>query len=347
MPDSRELKVIGAVHRLMAGARNAVSNCLSADRTDSATLVCDQTSLNVAASIYAALEEKSIPCHAFVLERHATRPIEKLPKAIVDALNISTISLYTAHPVPGEYKHRAQLIGLVKPLRLRHAHMVRLSEDSMMQGMLSNYKRVARLNQLMISRINQAKTIHVTSPKGTDIWVTLDPKEEWESSAGEIGPGEWYNLPNGEIITCPAKVDGTFICNGIIPIEEKVDQFETGRLPLEIQLENSRLVDIKGGPPLLADSVKEVLLASKDLDRIGQFAVGTNFELLMTIGDSTQDMFVPGAYFSFGRSQTNANVSWTTNNSLPFSARRTTLELDGLPIISNGRYNHSLLALTR
>jgi len=328
------------------GAKNAADSCLGLGDRDVVTLICDEASIAVAAALLEACEEAGAKVHAFILERHAPRPLDRLPSTIVRALERSTASFYTVHPEDGEVAHRQELIKMVKPLKLRHAHMIRITEDAMQQGMLADYRQVARLNPLVIDRLRRARTIRVTSRAGTDVVVTLDPGEGWDSSAGVIGPGEWYNLPNGEVLTCPAAVDGLFVCNGIVPGDVPVDKFDLLRKPLKIELKDGRLVRLTGGPGNLAADILATVRSGVNLDRIGMFAVGTNFNLLMPIGDLIQDMFLPGAYFSLGRSPVTGGISasWEASAQLTFTGRKTTLELDGFKVIDESRYDPTILA---
>jgi len=348
MPDTQELKGQGDVSQMMRGARNAMASCLSASADDTITLICDENTLTVGAALLEAADEAGAKTQCFVLERHAPRPVEALPPEIVRALKKSTISIYACHPQEGEVPHRFELIEMVKPLGLRHAHMIKITEDAMMQGMLSDYRQVAKLNAIMIERVDRASSIRVTSKAGTDVSVTLDPAEQWEDSAGVIEPGQWRNLPNGEILTCPAAVDGVFVCNGVVPIAEQVDRFDIGRKPLRIELNGGKLASLTGGPGDLADKVMTIIRDGVNLDRIGMFAIGTNFELLMPIGDGIQDLFIPGGYFSFGRSPSASGhkPSWEASAQLTFTGRKTSVEIDGFPVINEGRYDPKILAET-
>ncbi len=345
MPDTEEIRAAGEIAHLMRGARNAAKTCLSVSDQDEVTIVCDEASLAVAAALRAAIDERGARCHCFILERHVPRPADRLPPAICRALSHSTVSVYTCHPVDGETQHRLELIRMVEPYRLRHAHMINVTEDAMQQGMLSDYRHVARLNDLMAERISRAGAIRVTTRRGTDVTVALDPAEPWERSAGVIGPGQWHNLPNGEIFTCPVSVDGVFVCDGVVPVTGGVDHFEIGRYPLRLEIRGGRLADVGGGPADVAARVLANVRAGRNLDRIGMFAVGTNFDLLMAIGNSTQDLFVPGAYFSLGRSPGSGShpISWSSNAQYPFTARKTSLLLDDLAVIHEGRYDPALL----
>lgn len=348
MPDTSELERTEGLEPLIRGARNAAGSCLSIGSQDTVTLLCDDKSARVGAALLAAAREKGAVVHSFVLERHAPRPADRLPPEVVRSLHDSTVSIYAVQPLEGETPHRIELLDMVIPLRLRHAHMVRISEDAMQQGMLSDYRRVARLNEIMIQEVSAAGEIRVTGPKGTDVQVELDPREPWDSSAGVIEPGHWHNLPNGEILTCPERVDGLFVCDGIAPTMEPVDRFEIGIRPLRIEIADGRLAAISGGPGDLASQVEKNLNEGKNTDRIGMFAVGTNFDLLMSIGDPMQDLFVPGAYLSFGRSPGTGTYTprWISSAQHTFTARQTSLLLDGRAVIEDSRYAPEILALT-
>ena len=345
MPDSAELRQNEDVGHLMRGARNAARACLAVSDRDVATLIADEASARVAAALLAALEEEGARVHAFVLERHAPRPVEQLPPEIRRALGRSTVSLYTCHPQEGEVGHRMELVELVRPLGLRHAHMISITEDGMLQGMLSDYRQVAALNRIMIDRVRRARRVEVTTRRGTSVVVALSPAEPFDSSAGVIEPGHWYNLPNGEILTCPAAVDGVFVCDGVVPVAEQVDRFDIGRSPLEMTFADGRLTELSGGPGDLAERVYRTVRGGENLDRVGMFAVGTNFELLMPIGNALQDLFIPGAYFSLGRSPGSGArpPSWEASAQLTFTARKTSLVLDGAPVINEGRYDPIVL----
>jgi leucyl aminopeptidase (aminopeptidase T) len=347
MPDGSELRSTPAPAALRRGARNAVRSCLGVEAGDTVTLICDDASATVAAALLAELDEARARSLVFILERRAVRPLAGLPPEIARALRSSCASIYTVHPKDGEYAHRKELIGMVAPLRLRHAHMIRITEDAMMQGMLSDYRRVAKLNAIVKDRLARAKEIRVTGANGTDLSVTLDPTETIYSMAGVIAPGEWANLPNGEVYTVPLSAEGVFVCDGTVPTEEKYERSELSRHPLRIEIADGRLVKLEGGPGTLANAILATVRSGRNVDRVGMFAVGTNFELLMSIGDASQDMFMPGAYFSLGRPVATGNSDWTSTCQLSFSARKTSLVIDGEALVDGGRYPSRLLDLTR
>ncbi len=345
MPDSTEIENTVFPSNLKRGAKNAILSCLSVTPDDVATLICDEASLTVAAALLEQLSQAGAKTKVFIMERRTLRPAVDLPPEIARALSGSTVSIYTLRPMEGEYTHRKEIIGMVGPNKLRHAHMIGISEDSMLQGMLSDYRLMSKLNEVMVEKLRNARSLRVTCPKGTDVNVTLDLAEKIESAAGIIEPGSWENLPSGEIYTCPRSVDGVYICDGIPPTEDEVDRFELGQKPLRIELSGGRVTNISGGPGSLANKVLAAVRSGTNVDRIGMLGIGTNYDLLMPIGDRVQDQFVPGAYFSMGRPAAVEATSWTSSQQLTFSARKTSLEIDGKIIINNGRYVQEILDL--
>jgi len=347
MPDTAELKKAIVTRDLLRGARNAVRTCLGIGPDDVVTVICDEASIRVAAAIREEIEAAGARSSAFILERHAQRPLAHLPSEIARSLERSTASVYTVHPRDGEFEHRRELIAMVAPCKLRHAHMIRITEDAMRQGMLSDYRRVAALNLFMKAKLLAGQEIRVTSASGTDVRVVLDPSEPIESAAGVIAPGEWSNLPNGEVYTVPSSVDGVYVCDGIAPSEQKLGSSELSRRPLRFDMKGGRLVGIEGGPGDLAAEILDAVKRGQNVDRVGMFAVGTNFEILMPIGDASQDMFMPGAYFSLGRPFAVGTSSWSSTCQLSFSGRKTSLSVGKETLVEAGRYPQRVLDALR
>lgn len=348
MPNSTDSCFSKAQPNLLRGARNAVQICLGVQAEDRVVLICDEATAVVASALMAAIDETGATKSVFLLERWVERPAQELPPALWTAHRQATVCIYAVQPQATEHVHRLALVSAVAPLKLRHAHMVRITPDALMQGMLADYRRIARLNELMIERLSRTTLVRVRSAKGTDVTVRLDPNETWDSAAGIIRPGQWYNLPNGEITTCPGAVDGVFVCDAIAPSDTPVDAFDLARRPLQIELADGMLVQVSGGPPGLAEQVGALAAGDSAMNRIGMFGMGTNFELLMPIGDPAQDLFLPGGYFALGRLATPSSprATWSSRNLLPFAGRRTTVELDGMPLIHDGRFAQSLLDMT-
>ena len=140
-------------------------------------------------------------------------------------------------------------------------------------------------------------------------------------------------------------MDGVFVVDGLLPATVVFDRFEMGRFPLRIEMRMGRVMSVTGGPGDWAERIQAEIAEKNNFDRIGLFGIGTNFDLLMPIGNPTQDVLVPGAYFALGRA-TGANpTAWSSDGHRNFSGRKTSLLLDGQAMIENGRYDKRLLDL--
>ena len=108
-------------------------------------------------------------------------------------------------------------------------------------------------------------------------------------------------------------------------------------------MKGGRIEHVEGGPGDLANQVAADIRSGTNMDRIGMFAIGTNYELLMPIGNRLQDMFIPGAYFSIGRYAADMVPSWTSTAQHIFQGRKTSLILDNVAVINDGKYIPSIL----
>ncbi|MBU1148578.1 aminopeptidase, partial [Patescibacteria group bacterium] len=105
-----------------------------------------------------------------------------------------------------------------------------------------------RLNR-MEAILHDAVGFKITSTYGTNLDVPLRPFKErrWVKDAGMIDrPGQWNNLPGGEIYTTPdeTKVNGRLVLpvlESTITADQGVDEFVT------LEIKNGLITSIQGG----------------------------------------------------------------------------------------------------
>ena len=79
---------------LTPGARNAVNVCLRIQTGEKVTVVTDEATREIAASLIHELENVGATYRAWVLEELAPRPLGDLPSEIVDDLETSQVSVF-------------------------------------------------------------------------------------------------------------------------------------------------------------------------------------------------------------------------------------------------------------
>lgn len=161
-----------------------------------------------------------------------------------------------------------------------------------------------RLNK-MEALLNKAIGFKITSDYGTDLEVPLRAfgERRWFKETGITDkPGEWNNLPVGEIFTTPDefKVNGVLVLpvlESIVKTHQGVDEF------IKLTIKGGLIIAIDGGKSAdflrkkLAKASKEDLKDNKDPwrpYRIAEIAFGANSKARSTVADPEQPYDYPG-----------------------------------------------------
>src|SRR5579859_4574794 len=212
----RQLNKVPFDAEFAPGARNAVNVCLRIQPHEQVCVITDEATLEIAAAIVAELEKLGAPYHAWVLEELAERPLKDLPSEIRGDLETSQVSIFAARVQTNELRSRIQMTDVVNRRRIRHAHMVNINRQIMLEGMRADFQRVDRISQKVVEMVRQASQIRAKTPAGTDLTADLNPNYKWLKTSGIISPEKWGNLPGGEIFTTPGEVNGTFVIDGVV-----------------------------------------------------------------------------------------------------------------------------------
>jgi len=89
----RDLKNVSFDPEYAQGARNAIEVCLRVEPAEKVTLITDEACLEIAASLVAELDRVGAAHHDFVLEDIAPRPLTDMPKAVLDDMESSQVSI--------------------------------------------------------------------------------------------------------------------------------------------------------------------------------------------------------------------------------------------------------------
>ncbi|WP_263410096.1 aminopeptidase [Terriglobus tenax] len=282
------------------GARSAVHTCLRIQPTEKVTLITDQKCLPIAASIAAELESLGCSWTGFVLEQLAPRPLQNMPQAVLEDMESSQVSIFAVEVQPNELRSRMQMTDVVNRRRMRHAHMVNITPQIMMQGMQADYLAVDALSQKVLTLAQQATYVRATTPAGTDLHVKLTPDYKWFKTSGIISPEKWGNLPGGECFTAPEEVNGVFVVDGVVGDYLCARYGILEHTPLTLWIENNRIRRIACDNKLLEEDFWNYTHTDANSDRVGEFAIGTNIGVKNVIGNILQDEKFPGIHIAFG-----------------------------------------------
>ena len=324
---------------LLPGARNAIRVCLDVQPRERVTVITDRACEEIAASLVHEIEQVGAAYRLFVLEEIAPRPLAALPAAIADDLERSDVSLFAVHVQPDELRSRMQMTDIVTRRRMRHAHMVNITRQIMIEGMRADYRRVDRLSRRVLDLVSGAREIRATTAAGSALRATFDPAYRWLKTSGLISPDKWGNLPGGEVLTAPARVDGVYVVDGVLGDYLCARFGDIQETPLTVTIENSRAVDARCARPEIVAAFWAYVRQHEHSDRVGEFAIGTNVAVRGIIGNILQDEKLPALHLAFGHPYSeHTGADWSCPTHLDIVGRHFDIWINDEQIMADGRF---------
>ncbi len=338
MQNLTELRSVYA-EDLAPGARNAIRTCLRIQPHERVALVTDLETEEIAASLADQIRQVGAAVDAHVMEDYGLRPMLSIPEPIRQALERADVSIYAGQPKKGELAFRRALTEVVDRRQIRHAHMVSISHQIMCEAMRADFAEVDAISQRVHARAVKAKTIVARSPAGSHIEATFDPEIRWLKTSGIISTSKWGNLPGGEVLTCPARVDGVYVADGVVGEYLCARYGDLENTPLSVTIENSRIADVRCKNRSLVDEFNAYTATDENSNRVGEFAIGTNIALHNVIGNILQDEKIPTLHLAFGHPYSeHTGAKWRSTTHIDIVGRRFDIWFDGDQVMAESKF---------
>ena len=324
---------------LSPGARNAVNVCLRVQPNEKVTVITDEATKEIAVSIVHELEDVGAPYHAWVLEDLAARPLKDLPAEVADDLETSQVSIFAVQAQLNELRSRMQMTAIVNRRKIRHAHMVNINKQIMLEGMRADFLKVDRISTKVVEKVRRAAQIRAKTAAGTDLVADLNPNYHWLKTSGLISPDKWGNLPGGEVFTTPGEVNGTFVIDGVVGDWLCAKFGDLAKNPLTIKVKANRVTEAHSENRDLETSFWNYTHTDENSDRVGEFAIGTNIELKDVIGQILQDEKYPGVHIAFGNPYgEHTGADWYSSTHIDVVGRKFDIWVDDEQIMKDGKF---------
>ena len=341
-PTTRKETHMKIDNELREGARVATHVCMNIRTTDRVCIISDEETWIVGQ----ALKEEALNAGATVklirMEDFGTRPLTSIPEGFIDNILSfdPTVTFYAAGAKSGELPFR---MGMTIQLaqnskKIRHGHMVSITPQIMREGMRADYQQIHDLTMRVYEMAKEVKTISFTSIKGSDITAEFSQKLKWVPCHGLYhNPGEWGNLPEGEIFTCPVNVNGTIVADILGDyFSPKYGVLDT---PVTFHVKDGWVESIECENKTIKKELWEYLTSNDNGRRIGEFAIGTNIALTELSGVLLQDEKIPGIHIAFGDpSARSTGADWTATTHIDVIPTDCTIALDGKIIMRDGKF---------
>jgi aminopeptidase len=336
---NRNFNTIPFDPELTPGARNAIKVCLRVQPGEKVTVITDEATKEIAASMVRELEAVGAPYHAWVLEDLAPRPLGDLPREIVEDLETSQVSIFAVQAQANELRSRMQMTDVVNRRKIRHAHMVNINRQIMLEGMRADFLKVDRISVKVVEKVRRAKQVRAKTAAGTDLVADLNPNYRWVKTSGIISPDKWGNLPGGEVFTTPGEVNGTFVIDGVVGDWLCAKFGSLRENPLTIRVKGNRVVEAHSANHDLESDFWSYTHTDENSDRVGEFAIGTNIELKDVIGQILQDEKYPGVHIAFGNPYgAHTGAEWYSSTHIDVVGRKFDIWVDSEQIMRDGKF---------
>ncbi len=337
MPDRFTTNVIDA--ELAPGARNAIRVCLRLKPEERITIITDEVTRDIAAALQAEVEEVGSEHAVFILENYSSRPLGDMPKPILEDLAQSQVSIFCAQSQTGELTSRQQMTAVVNKHHIRHAHMVNITRQIMLEGMRADFREIDEHSQRLVERARRAKRIRCLTPRGTNFVGEFSPNLKWIKTSGLISTEKWGNLPGGEIFTAPWNTNGRFVVDGVVGdylCSKYGDLLDT---PLTIEVRENRIARLECENKELLEEFRAYTSTDENSNRVGEFAIGTNTACTHVIGNILQDEKIPGIHIAFGHPYTeHTGADWKSKTHIDCVGRDFDIWFDDEQVMSGGQF---------
>jgi aminopeptidase len=321
------------------GARNAIRVCLRVQPDEKVCVITDEVTLEIAASIVNEVHALGAPYNVWVLEDLAERPLKDLPQEVLEDLETSQVSIFAVQAQRDELRSRMQMTDVVNRRKIRHAHMVNINRQIMLEGMRADFQKVDRLSAKVVAMVRQAQRVRAKTAAGTDLTAELNPNYRWLKTSGIIMPEKWGNLPGGEIFTTPGEVNGTFVIDGVVGDYLCAKFGNLRENPLTVHMKKNRLTEAHSDNRELEDDFWKYTHTDENSDRVGEFAIGTNIDLKDVIGQILQDEKYPGVHIAFGNPYgAHTGAEWDSSTHIDVVGRKFNIWVDDQQIMQDGKF---------
>ncbi|MFC6754334.1 aminopeptidase [Halorubrum tibetense] len=308
--------------QLGSAARTAIEQCLRVESDESVVVVTDDEREPIGEALYDAATE--VTDDATVLryppsDQHGTEPPAPVAAAMAEA------DVFLAPTTKSLSHTRAR--GAACDAGARGATLPGITEDVFVTGLDADYAAIDAACDDVLDAVGDADEIRVTAPAGTDITFGVGDRE-WLADTGSVhAPGEFSNLPAGEVFLAPETATGTFVVDGTMMPHGLLEEGQTLTFEVEDGLV-TRIDDdaIRADIEAAAESVGD---AAYNLAELG---IGTNVGVETLVGSVLLDEKAAGTvHIAIGD---NAGIGGDTDAPLHLDGivRNPTVHADGEPI---------------
>lgn len=309
---------------LRTAAETAIEQCLALGSTESCTVITDDDREPIGEVLYEVARD--VTDDPVLLryppgEQHGEEP----PAPVAAAMRSTDVFIAPTTKSLSHTRARSQ----ASEAGVRGATMPGITEEVMIEGLDADYEAIGRACEEVKSQVADAEEIRVTSPQGTDI-VVQPGQRDWRDDTGLIHePGDFSNLPAGEVFVSPESATGTFVVDGTMMPHGRLDSL----IPFEVE---GGYVTAIGDDAIRQQVERAAGEVGKAAYNLAEFGIGTNVGVTDLVGSVLLDEKAGGTvHFAIGD---DAGIGGDTDAPLHLDGILTqpSVYADGEPVVLPG-----------
>jgi len=248
----------------------AVRDCLGVKPDERVLVVTDTVRKDIGVPIYQAALD--LGCDAILMEmRPRRRSGEEPPRAIGHALTHTDVFILAtqyslSHTQARKESCKNGARGVSIPIQNEDHDLV--MKVFATGGMTANYRAIGERIDRLLYRLNHCREARVVTNKGTDIRFSFEHRA-WHADKGvALSPGEFTNLPGGEIFIAP------YHSSGIVVIDGSFGDYGLLKQPLKLTIKDGDCVGAEGGHADELNRVFDVL--GRNARNVAELGIGMN-----------------------------------------------------------------------
>jgi len=264
---------------LASAADTAIGQCLNLSADESCLIVTDDARAPIGTALYAAAVDVTDDV-SIVQYPPGAQHGEEPPAAVAAAM--TAVDAFLAPTTKSLSHTRAR--GNATDAGTRGSTLPGITEAVFTTGLDADYEAIAEECAVLLETIGDASEIRVASPQGTDI--TFEPGDrEWLSDTGLVhDPGDFSNLPAGEVFISPETATGRYVVDGTMMPYGRLEPDQT----LSFEVEDGYVTAVSD------DEVRSQIetaaeTVGQDAYNLAELGIGTNVGVTDLVGSVLLD----------------------------------------------------------
>jgi len=227
--------------------------------------------------------------------------------------------------------------------KLRSFWSPSLTRDTFERCVVLDYEEM-RANAAKLKKVmDGGKRVHVPSPAGTDVTISIDGRLGYADDGDFRTPGSGGNVPCGEVYVSPVvgSTKGTIVYDGTLDLIPNAVQ---PKEPVRLDFENGFIKEVSGGPD--AEALLEVIKSGERRARenglvaeernarnIGELGIGLNYKAKMVNNMLEDEKVGQTCHFAIGFNYDNDGPAMIHQDCL---VKRPSIWVDDTQILKDG-----------